>query len=144
MRTFSITGKPFGKQRPKFSRAGGFVKTYTPKETVNYENLIKLEYERQCGSLPPIPADKPVAISITAEFQPPASASKKKREAMLNGSILPMVKPDVDNIAKIICDALNGIAYADDKQVTRITVRKIYSDFPKTRITISEDLYEVF
>lgn len=144
MRTFSITGKPFGKQRPKFSRAGGFVKTYTPKETVNYENLVKLEYERQCGSLPPIPAGKPVAISITAEFQPPASASKKKREAMLNGDILPMVKPDADNIAKIICDALNGIAYTDDKQVTRITVRKIYSDFPKTWITISEDLYKVF
>lgn len=41
---FTIPGKPFGKQRPKFSRAGAYVKTYTPKETTSYENLVKLFY----------------------------------------------------------------------------------------------------
>lgn len=41
---FSIPGQPFGKQRPKFSRAGAYVKTYTPKETTSYENLVKLFY----------------------------------------------------------------------------------------------------
>lgn len=34
---FSVPGQPFGKQRPKFSRAGQYVKTYTPDETVSYE-----------------------------------------------------------------------------------------------------------
>ena len=41
---FTIPGQPFGKQRPKFSRAGAYVKTYTPKETTSYENLVKLFY----------------------------------------------------------------------------------------------------
>lgn len=41
---FTIPGQPFGKQRPKFSRAGAYVKTYTPKETTGYENLVKLFY----------------------------------------------------------------------------------------------------
>ena len=41
---FIIPGQPFGKQRPKFSRAGAYVKTYTPKETTSYENLVKLFY----------------------------------------------------------------------------------------------------
>lgn len=58
---FTIPGQPFGKQRPKFSRAGAYVKTYTPKETTSYENLVKLFYneaakgkmfpERTCASL---------------------------------------------------------------------------------------------
>ena len=41
---FTIPGQPFGKQRPKFSRTGAYVKTYTPKETTSYENLVKLFY----------------------------------------------------------------------------------------------------
>ena len=41
---FTIPGQPFGKQRPKFSRAEAYVKTYTPKETTSYENLVKLFY----------------------------------------------------------------------------------------------------
>ena len=44
---FTIPGQPFGKQRPKFSRAGAYVKTYTPKETTSYENLVKLFYNRK-------------------------------------------------------------------------------------------------
>ena len=41
---FVVPGQPFGKQRPKFSRAGQYVKTYTPGETVSYENLVKVMY----------------------------------------------------------------------------------------------------
>ena len=37
---FSVPGQPFGKQRPKFSRAGQYVKTYTPDKTVSYENSV--------------------------------------------------------------------------------------------------------
>ena len=44
---FTIPGQPFGKQRPKFSRAGAYVKTYTPKETTSYENLVKLFTTKQ-------------------------------------------------------------------------------------------------
>ena len=44
---FTVLGEPQGKGRPKFSRQGGFVKTYTPDKTVLYENLIRTEYLRQ-------------------------------------------------------------------------------------------------
>lgn len=37
-----------------------------------------------------------------------------------------MHKPDADNIGKIILDALNGIAYADDNQVTQLNIKKNY------------------
>lgn len=33
---------------------------------------------------------------------------------------------DVDNLAKSFLDALNGIAWIDDRQVTKITVEKLF------------------
>lgn len=53
---FVIPGLPFGKQRPrvtvrKFDGADGkekrFAKAYTPENTVNYENLVKMAYQEK-------------------------------------------------------------------------------------------------
>lgn len=66
------------------------------------------------------------------------SATKANRELMLTGKIRPTVKPDWDNIGKLVSDALNGIAYDDDKSVVDAVVRKYYSDRPRTQITVCE------
>lgn len=58
---------------------------------------------------------------------------------MLQGKILPTKKPDCDNIAKIICDALNGVAYKDDKQIVQLLVSKVYSVEPFVLVTISDE-----
>lgn len=60
---------------------------------------------------------------------------------MLQGKILPTKKPDCDNIAKIICDALNGVAYDDDKQIVALKVTKIYSDEPRVIVWISDNKF---
>ena len=57
---------------------------------------------------------------------------------MINGDILPTKKPDADNILKIIADALNGIAYADDKQVVTAEVQKLYAENGYTEAAIWE------
>ena len=57
---------------------------------------------------------------------------------MIDHEILPMVKPDTDNIAKSILDSLNGIAYKDDKQVVELIVYKFYNDVPYVNVTIEE------
>ena len=57
---------------------------------------------------------------------------------MITDEIKPTKKPDADNIAKAVCDALNGIAYKDDSQVVDLTVRKYYSKFPRVQVFISE------
>lgn len=127
-----IPGKPLGKQRPRVLKNGI---TYTPKETVDYEALIKQLYitqyfqKRLSGQL---------RIIITAYFPVPASAPKKIKEAMQNGGIRPGVKPDWDNIGKIVTDALNNLAYHDDKQIVEATVRKYYSDEPRVEIELEE------
>ena len=66
-------------------------------------------------------------MHISAFFPVPKSYSLKKCEMAENGLIYPTKKSDADNIAKIICDALNGIAYHDDKQVVELLVSKRYA-----------------
>lgn len=132
---FTIPGEPAGKGRPKFSRQGNFVRTYTPEKTVSYENLVKLEYERQCGG-EPFPKDTPLYMRIEAFYSIPKSASRKKAAQMLEGSIRPTKKPDADNIVKIIADSLNGIAYHDDSQIVTCAVRKYYGEIPRVDVLI--------
>ena len=57
---------------------------------------------------------------------------------MLSGEIKPTKKPDADNIVKIICDALNNIAYKDDTQVVDLQVKKIYGGTEKVIVEIEE------
>lgn len=132
---FEIAGEPMGKQRPKFSRAGNFVRTYTPKETVNYEQWVKMCYKQAGGEHL---GSGPIAIMLNVYYKIPKSFSKKKRHQALDGIILPTVKPDCDNVLKIICDSLNGIAYEDDKQITNVMIFKQYAEEPKVVVKIGK------
>lgn len=132
---FTVLGEPNGKGRPRFSKATG--RTYTPKETVSYENLVKTEYRLQCGQIR-FGDDTMLDVRIFAYYSIPKSASKKKRAAMMANQIRPTKKPDFDNIGKVVCDSLNGIAYRDDSHVVDAMVRKFYSDSPRVVVTIQE------
>ena len=135
-RQLVVYGPPMGKQRPKFSTCGKFVKAYTPDKTVNYETLVKLTYLEKYQGSPAV--DKPLILRMVAWYQLPGSWSKKKREKALLGQIYPTVKPDLDNIVKIICDALNSLAYVDDKQIVELAVSKRYGDCPRVEIEMLE------
>lgn len=128
-------GKPVGKQRPKFSTKGNFVNAITPEQTVNYENYLKMLYIEKYGDMA-FEAEEPLELTVNAYFQPPANTSKKKLEMMFNNSIRPTKKPDFDNIAKIVGDALNAVAYPDDKQIVDASIHKFYSGEPRTEIII--------
>ena len=132
---FEIEGKIKGKGRPRFTNYGRFVKTYTPKETASYENLIKLQFKISCGDWY---SELPLKMKITAIHGIVKSASKKDRAKMLGGDLKPTKKPDADNIVKIICDALNGVAYKDDTQVVDLEIKKVYGELEKVVVEIEE------
>jgi Holliday junction resolvase RusA-like endonuclease len=54
--------------------------------------------------------------------------SQKKR--LLPDAFWRTSKPDFDNLAKIVGDALNKVAWLDDAQIAAAWVRKVYSDMP--------------
>ena len=127
-----IQGKVQAKQRPRFN---GKI-TYTPEQTKNYENWVKLSFINQYPNFKPL--ENELALSIKAYFEIPKSVSKKKREQMLNGNIRPTIKPDLDNIAKSILDALNKLAYLDDKQIVLLKVEKFYDVNPRVELMVEE------
>lgn len=57
---------------------------------------------------------------------------------MLNGELMPAKKPDIDNIAKAVLDALNSVAYRDDTQIVELQIRKQYSEKPRLEIRMEE------
>lgn len=124
MRKFYIYGEPQGKARPRFARTRNSVRTYTPNKTVDYEEKVRLAYLTQCKEET---IEGPVKVYIQANFLIPKSWSKRKKVYAYSGLIKPTKKPDVDNIAKAVCDALNGIAYKDDSQIVKLTVEKYYA-----------------
>ena len=131
---FSVPGAAVGKGRPKFARRGAFVTAYTDKKTVSYENLVKLYASEAVGSNPPF--DGPVCLTLKIGVLPPVSWSKKKTADAMIGRIRPTTKPDVDNIMKAICDAMNEIVYVDDKQVCDVWISKHYTAIPEVRVIV--------
>lgn len=117
-----VEGKIKGKQRPRFnSRTGS---TYTPKETISYENWVRFCYREQDGKH----LTGSIRANITAYYKIPKSYTKKRMQAIREGREYPQKKPDSDNIAKIILDSLNKIAFDDDSQVIELTVLKRYTE----------------
>lgn len=132
MISFTVPGEPQGKGRARTGRSG---RHYTPAKTVAYEGLIALAGAQAMNGKPPFSG--PVSLAFTAGFSIPASASKSKRAAMLNGEILPTKAPDLDNIMKAIGDGLNKVAFNDDSQIVRLgIVQKIYVETPGLFVSV--------
>lgn len=132
MYTIQILGEPVGKERPRFNRKTGVV--YTPVKTKNYEQMIRNEYIKQGGKL----LNGEICVVIQAYFKIPKNTKKAEKDDMINKLVRPTKKPDVDNIAKIVLDALQDVAFDDDKQVTSLIVSKDYDEEPRLIIHIPE------
>jgi Holliday junction resolvase RusA-like endonuclease len=131
MISFVIAGEMRGKQRPRMTR-GGHV--YTPTETRLAEaKVAKLAREAMGRRMPMSGA---IALNIIVLTEPPKSAGKAEREQMLTGLKYPTKKPDLDNIVKLISDALNGIVYHDDRQIVSLWIIKEYAEIARTTVQI--------
>lgn len=125
-----LAGAPMGKERVRFVKATG--RTFTPERTVNYEGRLALAGQGAMAGRPLLIG--PLAITVDAYMPIPASKPKKWQAAALSGEIKPTSKPDIDNICKAACDALNLVVWADDATIVRATLSKQYSDRPRLEL----------
>lgn len=131
-----LPGKPFGKQRPRFSRATGHA--YTPEKTVSFERQVGMIAAQHFNA----PLEGPIRLTINASFKPPKSWSKRKVADHLGRPHVS--KPDGDNLAKAVSDSLNRIAYADDSAIFAQTITKFWKEEEGTEIIIEAFTPEAF
>ena len=137
MITFLVDAKPQGKARARtfYDKRADKMRSVTPQQTKSYEDLIRWSYKAAGGQYM---GEKLAKVEIQAFYPIPKSWSKKKRNDAIFDRIRPTTKPDCDNIIKVVLDALNGVAYYDDKQVVSVSCEKFYGETGYLRVRIKE------
>lgn len=127
---FIIPGDPVGKGRPRVTRTGH---VYAPGKTRAAEEHVKtLAMVAMAGVRA---FEGPVIVSITAFYEVPASWPNLRQRLAISGAESPG-KPDLDNVVKLVLDAINKTVFADDKLVVQLVARKLYGPDPHTRVTV--------
>ena len=114
--SFPVRMEVIGKQRPRVTMRGGHAQAYTPKKTRMAEAEIAKEFIRRFGSKGGFSG--PVAIDVVAT-RPLCKSNPKWMQGIQDAG-----KPDIDNVLKLVMDALEGVAYKNDAQVVRCSAAK--------------------
>lgn len=135
---FSVPGEPIGKARPRVVDGHA----YTPGKTRAYEQAVRLAYKQAVKDLPELERrwdkDAQLSLQIAAFYQLPKRVSRQRIGAMLSFEERPRKKPDLDNILKVVADALNGLAYHDDSQIVYMGAQKYWAMVPRIMVAINE------
>ena len=124
MITIMIPGEPVAKGRGRAVRTKAGIRVVTPATTRAWETYAGLCARGAMAGLEPLSG--PLWCSITAYVAVPDSWPAWKRNAALEGEILPTGKPDLDNLAKAAMDACNEIVWRDDAQIVMSCLTKVY------------------
>lgn len=142
---FSIPGNPTAQKRHRVARRGTFAGMYDPSGS------DKADFLSLCmGHRPKQPVEGLVVIAMAFWMKVPTGKSKKFKSRVAERDQvvvdqLPMAfysplahtkRPDIDNLIKFVLDALNGVYWLDDSQVQIRCAFKVYSNNPRTELSI--------
>jgi len=113
---------PQPKLRARIDKRGW---AFTPKKTESAEAEIRWHWNASKHQMIP---KYPTVLEVWFFLPKPASAKKSQ--------VYPVVRPDLDNLVKLVKDALNGFAWKDDGQIIETHAFKRYGD-PRIAIQIS-------
>lgn len=134
--SFTVPGEPVAKGRARAFVRGGRVAHYTPDKTERYEARVATFAQQAMAGARPLEGG--VALSVVARFSIPASWSKKRRQAAMDGLEQVTKRPDLDNVLKAIKDGMSGVAWLDDSQVVRLVdCRKVYAELPGVDVIVA-------
>ena len=120
---FHVKGNPIPKGRPRVINR----KAYTPKRTRAYENIVGWIAKFAMKNRQPF--DQPLIVTMSFTIDIPPRWSQLKKKSAEEGLLWPK-RHDVDNLAKSILDACNGIVFEDDGQVCELHICKQYGKIP--------------
>ena len=125
---FEVPG-PFGVKGStvSFRDRRGTIRTLTDsKHGKSFARAVQLA--AQAAGIRKVPKGTGVSVAATYGFLPPARRGR--------GRLEPCVRPDADKLGRALLDALTGIAYDDDGQVTLLSIRKTYAARLSVRVTV--------
>ena len=125
--TITVPGDPVAKGRPRITTRGGYARAYTPQKTRDYEARVAAEARKVMGGRKPLQG--PLSVEIEAYMPIPASWSRGREYEAALQIIEPTSRPDLTNIAKAVEDALNGVVWKDDSQITELGLVKKYGNY---------------
>lgn len=114
---------PVAKGRPRFLGKG---KVYTPQETLVAERSIKILVKNEMSKQQIALTEDMVCLKMIFYYALPRKLSERDRLLADMDMLYKATRPDIDNLAKLVCDALNGILYKDDNQVVKLICEKKY------------------
>ena len=122
-----VLGVPISLNRPRACKRGEFISMYDSQ--VKEKQQVRWQLSGQYKEKPLL---MPLAVDLLFGMPIPKQTSKVRTKEMLAGKLVPMKKPDIDNLIKFILDCLNEILFDDDSQIVEISARKIYTVSPRT------------
>lgn len=134
--SFCLPITPTAQQRPRHARFGGHDVTYKSESQKANERTLEA-----CllPHRPKMPLSGPLELSFCATFPVPRSWTKKRREAALRGKMWHTAKPDTDNLAKQLKDAMTRLGFwQDDRQVAVCHMEKIYGERGEWSVRVLE------
>lgn len=114
--------RPFGKARPRVTQNG----TYMPYQYTRKKKHLAAEFG-------PVEVQGAVLLEVTAVLKVATSISKKKRAELLGTPAT--CKPDIDNIAGAVMDALFP---DDDSRVVSINCTKVWGEWDCLQIWVKK------
>ena len=125
----TVYGSPVPQGRPRFARAGNYVRTYDPEKSREWKHSVRFQVVNLLGGHPDI-HEGPLSLQLRFYLPRPKSLPKKVAHHVK--------RPDVDNLAKGCLDAIRKILYDDDAQIVELVVRKEYNSTPRVVIGLEE------
>ena len=137
---FTVPGVCIPQSRPRAHRIGNRVIVHDAPKSISYKMDVaacaQKAIEEAGISVPIDPNGYGVTVCITIRKSFTKSMPKYKRAMAEDDKIRPITKPDLDNAAKGILDALNGVLWKDDSAVTTLMVQKKFAEMDSTDVTI--------
>jgi len=129
--TFTVPGNPVPQPRVRVSTRGGFARAYVPSKHPVHDYRTQLAIAARVAGL--TATGEPLDVVIDAVFERPKSH-------LLKSGVKPtaprLPRPDVDNVAKAVLDALQDVM-GDDSLVGRLVVEKSWGQEARTTVRVS-------
>ena len=130
---FTLYINPVAKARPRVTWDGsGKAHGFTPGKTRDAEADIKrqiidsLDLSKQSF-------DAGVPLKLEATFY------RARPRRLAESVVMPVSRPDTDNLLKLLTDAMQGLIYPDDSQITSVETKKRYGEPPRIEVRLSVD-----